>query len=130
MDDCIFCKIAKGDIPCAKIIENDQFFAFLDNRPFTEGHALVIPKGHFRWVHDVPNFGEYWEFARQVTQKIQANLSPVFVSYLTMGNEVPHAHIHILPRYENDVLVGLYKEEFRTPTSANDLKKLADKINL
>jgi len=109
MDDCVFCKIIKGDIPCHKVYEDDNFLAFLDIDPFTEGHTLVIPKIHYRWVYDVPNFGEFWEFAKKTTQILQKNLKPIYISYITMGKMVPHAHIHIIPRYQDDNLVGAYK---------------------
>ena len=109
MDDCIFCKIAKGDIPCQKLVEDNNFLAFLDNKPFAIGHTLVIPKIHYSWTYDVPNFGEYWVFVHKVTKIIQEKYKPLFVSYLTMGNEISHAHIHILPRYQDDHIQMLTK---------------------
>lgn len=111
MDNCIFCKIIAGEISCQKIAENEDFLAFLDNQPFTLGHTLIIPKKHYRWTYDVPNFGEYWEFAKTVTNKLISEKNPNFVSYATMGNEVPHAHIHVLPRYNNDHLNILTKTD-------------------
>ena len=110
MDDCVFCKIAKGDLPCQKILENNNFIAFLDIKPFSEGHTLVIPKSHYRWTYDVPNFSEYWQFVGEVTKIVQTKYDPLYISYLTLGNEVPHAHIHIIPRYENDRLVNIFKQ--------------------
>ena len=109
MEDCIFCKIVKGEIPCQKITEDDKYIAFLDIKGFSNGHTLIIPKTHYRWTYDVPNFGEYWEFAHKVTKIIQEKYNPEFVSYLTMGNEVPHAHIHIVPRYQDDHIKMLTK---------------------
>jgi histidine triad (HIT) family protein len=108
MDDCIFCKIAKGG-QCQKIAEDNNFLAFLDINGFSNGHTLIIPKAHYRWTYDVPNFGEYWEFTHKVTKIIQEKYSPLYVSYLTMGNEVPHAHIHIIPRYQDDHIKMLTK---------------------
>lgn len=99
MEECIFCKIVKGGIPAYKVYEDSNFLAFLDIHPHTKGHTLVIPKTHYQWVYDVPNFGEYWEAALQVTKNILEKLQPRFVSYLTYGLDVPHAHIHIIPRY-------------------------------
>lgn len=126
MDDCIFCKIANNQVPCHKILEDDNFMAFLDNRPFIEGHTLVVPKAHYRWVYDVPNFKEYWDFANQVTVMIKKALNPEFITFLTMGNEVPHAHIHIIPRYSHDQLTDLFLEEFRHhPTQAEFDQTLA-----
>jgi len=109
MDDCIFCKIVKGEIPCQKIAENKDFIAFLDISPLTKGHTLVVPKTHYRWTYDVPNFGEYWEFTKEVTLKIQSQYKPEFISYLTMGNDIPHAHIHVVPRYGGDYIKLLPK---------------------
>lgn len=98
MEDCIFCKIVAGEIPSQKVYEDELFFAFMDIFPRVKGHILVIPKKHYRWVYDVPEFGQYWETARNVAQKIQATLDSKFVSFITMGEAVHHAHIHILPQ--------------------------------
>lgn len=127
MDDCVFCKIIKGEIPCHKVYENDNFLAFLDIQPFTDGHTLVIPKKHYRWVYDVPNFGEYWEFAKKVTLILQEKLQPDYISYITMGKLVPHAHIHIIPRYPEDNLVGAFKNR-RQNLNSKDLVNTFNKI--
>jgi histidine triad (HIT) family protein len=101
--DCIFCKIIKGEIPCHKVYEDDNFLAFLDINPTSLGHTLLIPKIHYRWVYDVPNFGEYWLVAQKIALNIKNSpLNPEYISFLTMGNEVPHAHIHIIPRSLTD----------------------------
>jgi histidine triad (HIT) family protein len=103
MDDCIFCKIVKGEIPCHKVYEDEKYLAFLDINPVSEGHTLLISKTHFRWVYDVPNFGEYFEVAKKIALGIkESSLNPEFVSFITVGNEIPHAHIHIIPRVLND----------------------------
>ena len=128
MSDCIFCKIAQNKIPCYKVFENDNFLAFLDNRPFVEGHTLVIPKLHYRWIYDVPQFKELWDFAREVTKIIKSSLNPEFITYLTMGNEVPHAHIHLIPRYSGDQLTDLFLEEYRMNPSVDDFNLTMSKI--
>jgi len=102
MNDCIFCKIIKGELPSYKIYEDDLFICILDIFPRTKGHALVIPKKHHRWVYDVPEFKEYWDCVLRLTNAMQKSLSPDFVSYVTHGLEVPHAHIHVLPRYKDE----------------------------
>ena len=103
--DCIFCKIVKGEIPCHKIYEDDNFFAFLDINPISHGHTLLIPKIHYRWVYDVLEFGEYWQVAKKITLAIKnCSLNPEYVSFLTMGKEVEHAHIHIIPRSSDDAV--------------------------
>lgn len=114
--------IVDGKIPSYKIYEDGNFYAFLDIYPRAKGHTLVIPKKPYLWVYEVPNFGEYWEVVKKITEAMQIELKPVWISYLTMGLEVPHAHIHILPRFTpledihippfpNDVLT-FSKEEF------------------
>ncbi len=102
MRDCVFCKIVKGDLPCYKVYEDDLFLGFLDINPRVEGHTLVIPKKHYRWVYDVPEFGKYWEAALKITRAMQEVLNPAFITYITHGLDVHHAHIHILPRKEHE----------------------------
>jgi len=103
MDDCIFCKIIKNEIPCHKIYEDDNFLAFLDINPVAAGHTLLIPKTHYRWVYDIPNFEEYWQVAQKIALNIKnSDLKPDYISFLTIGNEVEHAHIHIIPRKIGD----------------------------
>ena len=100
--DCIFCKIVKGEIPCHKIYEDDDFLAFLDIRPLNPGHALVIPKKHYRWVWDVENIGKYYEAAQKVVNAQRKAFGTDFVVSLVVGEEVPHAHILLVPRLEGD----------------------------
>ena len=103
MDDCIFCRIASGSLPCHQIYEDKDFLAFLDINPVAVGHTLVIPKHHYRWVYDVPNFDQYWQLAQKLALNINnSSLKPEFISFLTMSNDVHHAHIHIIPRNLDD----------------------------
>ncbi len=96
MDDCIFCKIVKGDIPCFKIHENDKFLAFLDISQFAEGHTLVIPKKHFRFIWDIENIGEYYEFVSEIANHY-TKLGYQYVDSASFGRMVPHAHLHLVP---------------------------------
>lgn len=102
MDDCIFCQIVAGKSPCYKVYEDKNYLAFLDIFPRTKGHTILIPKKHYRWVYDVPNFSEFWQTVLKITEKMKAKLDPSFVTYVTHGLEVPHAHIHIMPRGNNE----------------------------
>lgn len=98
MANCLFCKIVAGEITSYKVYEDDLFYAFLDVFPKTKGHTLVIPKKHYRWVHEVEPSGHYWETVIKITKSIQNVLKPDWVNYFTFG-EIQHAHIHILPRF-------------------------------
>lgn len=102
MEECIFCKIIDKQIPAFVVYEDDKWLAFLDIRPLNKGHTLVIPKQHYRWVHDVPDFGEYWKVAKRVALGAMKGLGAFTVSFVTMGFEAPHAHIWVIPRYKDD----------------------------
>jgi histidine triad (HIT) family protein len=102
MENCIFCKIIKGEIPSTKIYEDNDFLAFLDIQPLNPGHTLLIPKKHLEWVNDYEPFGSYWETARKLSKVIQEALNPKVVSYVVYGLGVPHAHIHLIPKFEGD----------------------------
>lgn len=101
-NDCIFCKISKGEIPSTKIYEDSDFFAFLDIEPLNIGHTLLIPKKHVKWVNDYEPFGTYWETARKLSTAIQKALNPIVVSYVVYGLGVAHAHIHLIPKFDGD----------------------------
>lgn len=124
MDDCTFCKIVKGELPSYKIYEDDLFFGLLDIFPRTKGHSLLIPKKHYRWVYDVPEFGKYWESVKKISDAMKAALEPSFITYVTHGLEVPHAHIHIMPRHHDTQYVPdimkVSKEEL------TEIKRLLD----
>lgn len=100
MENCIFCKIVRGELPSYKVYEDDNFFAFLDIHPRAKGHTLIIPKKHYQWVYDVPEFGNYWETTLKITKALQETMKPLFINYVTYGLDVSHAHIHIIPRQD------------------------------
>lgn len=97
MDDCIFCKIVKGEIPCYKVYENEDFLAFLDISQFTPGHTLVIPKRHFRFIWDVDDIQGYADTVKKICNHFTKDLGFKYVDTLTFGRMVPHAHIHLVP---------------------------------
>ena len=98
---CIFCRIASGEIPCHKVYEDAESLGFLDIRPHNPGHVLLIPKRHYRWVDDVPP-QEYFTAAQRVSRALKKALGAFSVTYLTLGFEVEHAHLHLIPRFEGD----------------------------
>lgn len=101
MTDCVFCKIAKKEVPSEIIWEDKDYLAFLNIKPESEGHTLVIPKKHYRWVWDVKNLGEYFEKVREVKKILDEKYHPKFVEVKVYGIDVPHAHIHLIPHYNN-----------------------------
>lgn len=97
MNECVFCKIVKGEIPAHKVYEDTDFLAFLDIRPESPGHSLVIPKKHYRWVWDVPNAGAYFAVAQKIALAQKKAFNTDFVLSKIIGEEVPHAHIWVFP---------------------------------
>ena len=126
--DCIFCKIINGEIPSYKIYEDDNFFAFLDINPLNLGHTLVIPKKHERWVWDVENIGEYFEVARKIAVAQKKAFGIELVVSLVVGEEVPHAHIWLVPRFESDGHGGSINTENRKTFSEEEMKEAQEKI--
>lgn len=126
MSDCIFCKIIKGEIPCSKVYEDEKFLAFLDINPVSSGHTLLIPKNHYRWVYDVPQFDQYWQVAKKIALAIKnSSINPDFVTFLTIGNDVPHAHIHIIPRNNNDNIGPVLENIPHVPSNNEQLSTIA-----
>jgi len=129
MEDCIFCKIVKGEIPCQKVYEDDKFLAFLDINPFTPGHTLLVPKDHYRWVYDIPEFSQFSQIAKKIALAIiKSDLKPDFVTFLTVGEDVSHAHIHIIPRKENDSFKQGLKSISHHPTTSEELTQISSLI--
>lgn len=97
MKDCIFCKIAKKEIPAHIVYEDSKYLAFLDIHPHTPGHVQVIPKEHYRWVWDVPSIGEYFQIAQKIAKAQMKAFQTDWILSKIVGDEVPHAHIWVFP---------------------------------
>lgn len=128
MSDCIFCKIIKGDIPCHKVYEDKDFFAFLDISPLNPGHTLVIPKKHYRWVWDVPNIGEYYKTVGKIASAMKKAFNTDYVVSMVFGQEVGHAHVWLVPRFENDGHGGAIKLENIKKLTDEEMKESAEKL--
>ncbi|MHC1712971.1 MAG: HIT family protein [Solidesulfovibrio sp.] len=109
--DCIFCKIVKGEIPCAKLFETDEILAFLDIAPVAVGHALIIPKAHHPTLFDLPEaLGRSLLAAqKRLGQAIMAatgatGLNVQMNNFESAGQVVFHAHLHLIPRRADDGL--------------------------
>jgi len=125
--DCVFCKIIKGEIPCFKIYEDKNYLAFLDIEPWVEGHALVIPKKHYRWVWDVEGIDSYFKVAAKVATHFKKTLKAELVMSYIYGGDVSHAHIHLLPGAQGKITMYPKKrlEKLKTKMGESLVKKLA-----
>ena len=99
MEDTLFTKIIKGQIPSYKIYEDDKTYAFLDIHPINDGHVLVVPKNPVEFIWDLP--AEDYEALMATVQKIgnhlKQNSGQSFVGVQVVGVDVPHAHVHVIP---------------------------------
>ena len=105
----IFSRIVVGEIPCHKVAEDEEFFAFLDINPVAKGHTLVIPKAEVDYLFDIddPKLGRMMAFAKRVARAQEAAIPCKRVGLAVMGLEVPHAHIHLVPiTKESDMYFG------------------------
>lgn len=130
MDNCIFCKISKKEIPSQVILEDEKFFAFLDIRPFSEGHTLVIPKKHYKYVWEIENSGEFFEFCTRIARHLQKFSIDSMVYSAVQGEGVEHAHLHLIPKHDNSFTNAINSLSPSTPLSKKELKKIGEKYKL
>lgn len=107
--DCIFCKIVKGEIPSALIYEDDKTVSFLDIAPANKGHALVVTKEHYETLLDIPDgtLGHLVNVAKKIARAMYSALGNegfnlIMNNKSAAGQVVPHAHVHIIPRFSGD----------------------------
>lgn len=110
-EDCVFCKIIKGEIPSTKVYEDDNFIGIFDVNPLVEGHTLVIPKNHYKTVLDLPSSlgGELLDTIKKISLKLIEEGKAEGFNVVQSNNEVaqqevPHLHFHIVPRNKEDGL--------------------------
>ena len=123
----IFSKIVKGEIPCFKIAENDDFLAFLDIMPLKEGHTLVIPKKEVDYIYDLSDelLAEMMVFSKMVAKKIENAIPCNRIGVTVIGLEVPHAHIHLIPL---DNMNDINFNQPKLNLSSVEMQQIADKI--
>ena len=99
MKDSIFTKIINGKIDSFKVLENENFLAFLDVTQVKDGHTLVIPKLQVDYIYDLPEnvFKELFVFSKKVAKMLENSFSCNRIGISVVGLEVPHAHIHLIP---------------------------------
>lgn len=111
MNDCIFCKIIRGEVPCTKVYEDENVLAFLDIGPINKGHTLVIPKEHYTNILDIDEkaLDEVSHVVRRLAPIVKKVMNADGINIMSSngkaaGQSVMHSHIHIIPRYEDDGL--------------------------
>lgn len=122
----LFTKIVRGEIPCHKVLEDDNYLAFLDIRPLNPGHTLVIPKKEIDYIFDVDDelLAGMMVFAKRVAGMIRKAVDCKRIGIMVAGLEVPHAHIHLVPIFEiTDLNFARAKQ-----VSQEELTGIAEKI--
>lgn len=132
---CIFCKIIQGEIPSYKVYEDDKVLAILDISQATKGHTLVMPKMHYETIFDLND--EITAHLYQVVQKISKHYQTKIPNLKGLnllnnnlpkaGQTVPHYHVHIIPRYEDDNLVDM---QFTDNSQTVDFNNLLNVIKI
>lgn len=125
----IFTRIIRGEIPCYKVAENDRAIAFLDIRPLTVGHTLVVPKTEVDSVFDLDDqdYAAVFDLVRSVAEAQKCEIPCNRVGLSVLGFEVPHAHVHVVPlRSEADLNFANPKLQL----DAEELQSIADRLHL
>jgi histidine triad (HIT) family protein len=123
----IFSRIVRGEIPCHRIAESEQYLAFLDINPIAKGHTLVIPKTETDYLFDLEDeaLSGLMIFAKQVARALDQAIECKRVGVMVIGTEVPHAHIHLIPfQQERQVSVTAPKLKL----SSEELSEIAASI--
>lgn len=128
-EDCIFCKIANGEIPSSTLYEDEQFRVILDLGPATKGHALILPKDHYANLYELPDdtAADAMRLAKKMaacmTEKLHADgFNLVQNNGESAGQTVMHFHLHLIPRYEDDGQHILWKPGTATPQELEAIK--------
>lgn len=132
-DDCLFCKIIDGEIPSAKVYEDEHVYAFMDISQVTKGHTLIIPKVHTKNIYETSEEVAGNLFARvpKIANAIKQAYNPAGINLLNnneavAGQTVFHYHIHLIPRYDENDGFGL---NWTTNQDKYDLQTIAEKIS-
>lgn len=131
--DCIFCKIAAGEIPAIKVLDEERVIAFMDINPATPGHLLVIPKRHAENIFEIPesDLAALMKGVKKCARAVRDALNAGGVTILQLNGKasdqiVSHIHVHVLPRQENDGL-SVTAWELK-PGDMKEIQAIADKV--
>lgn len=135
-DNCIFCKLANGQIPTNSIYEDDDFNVILDASPATKGHALILPKEHYANIFEIDEeiLGKAAKLAKKIMIKEKDNLKCDGYNLLQNNGEVAgqtvfHFHMHLIPRYESDENKDIIQWS-HIELSDDEMKEIKDKMSM
>lgn len=133
--NCLFCNIANGTIPSFKLYEDDRVFVFMDIHPIQKGHVLVIPKEHSALLTDLPaeTVSQMFVVGQKMNRHLRDRLAPEAVSMFlsdgkAAGQEIPHAHLHLVPRWANDGFGFKFPEHYDAPPNMDAVKEIYERL--
>ena len=131
MEDSIFTKIIRGEIPSHKVYEDEYTYAFLDIHPVNEGHVLVVPKVQveFIWDLDATSYATLMSTVKKLATHMRTVYPDHYVSELIVGVDVPHAHVHLIPFTEASQLQRAFDRQSIEPEHAS-LTVIAEKLRI
>jgi histidine triad (HIT) family protein len=136
MEDCIFCKIIKGELPSSKIYEDDELLAFLDIQPVNEGHVLIIPKQHKVLIDELSDetLGSMIALANKINRAIRKSdiksegMNLFLADGEAAGQEVFHVHLHLIPRFLKDGFGLVFPDGYNDKPQRQELDIILQKI--
>ncbi len=133
MEESVFTKIIKGDIPSHKVYEDEKTLAFLDIHPVMPGHVLVVPKNQVDHVDDLPeeDYAALFSTVKKVAAQVKSKLGAQRAVLLVMGYDIPHAHVHVLPSNSGNefyTAIGNIREAAETNPDHNKLAEMAERL--
>ncbi len=125
----LFSKIINGEIPSYKVAEDDNYYAFLDINPLSEGHTLVVPKKEVDYIFDLDDitYKGLFEFSKKVSKAIEKSVECVRIGLVVYGLDVPHAHIHLIPLKGTGNEIDFSKPKVQL--TQDEFAEIAKKIN-
>jgi histidine triad (HIT) family protein len=127
---CVFCDVVEGNNPHHIVYEDSEYLGFLDKYPLNPGHTQIIPKKHYRWVWDMDkaDIGIMFMKTKRIANALQTVFSTPWVIADTGGIGVPHAHIHLVPRFEDDGHGELPDPKILREISEQEMIEIAKKL--
>jgi histidine triad (HIT) family protein len=125
-ENCIFCKIANGEIPKTFIYKDERFLVFLDIKPVSDGHIIITPREHIVLMQEADDvtISEIFKLTKKMMLALKKGLPCDYVQESVVGNEIPHFHIHLIPRHHGDNFRNFPTKEYKE----GEEKKIIEKI--
>ncbi|MEA1925421.1 MAG: HIT domain-containing protein [Candidatus Altiarchaeota archaeon] len=136
--ECIFCRIVKGELPARRVYEDEDVIGLLDIQPFSRGHVLVIPKKHVVWFHEMSEelTCRVFKAAKRISEKMKKAYDVEYIDLFARGMRIPHVHIFLIPTIKGeknvfDMFVNMFsyvQENLTNPFSDEEMDEIAKKL--